>query len=352
METQEQSETQNYTHAFSGAANPVLVEDYRGDILDYVHRGSLLVMNQAEDIICSFGQVDSPFYFRSSLNFIEALLLFETGAAARLSLTPEECALACGSHAGELAQVQSLRNWMTRLGCSEADLLCPSVLPFGGDSADGPSIFNNPNAGRHLALLSVITHLGLTKDGYMAPSHPVQKMVVKTIARVMGLPVEKLIPGLSDCGLPAYAFSLQEVCRGYARFMGGGNLPHIYRDGATALMEAALTHPAYLGGERRFDTEIMTAVEGLLLKEGGGGTHVAFWPEKNVTVALKMDDPVPEAKYIAILTILYKLGLLGEDLFVSLKEWVMPDRYADDGEVVVGHMQPAASFVHQETPLI
>ena len=89
------------------AANPVLVEVTRGDVVESRHRGAAVVVDAAGKPVRSWGDVDQPIYPRSANKPLQAMALLETGAAERWTLSDAEVALACASHYGEPRHTES-----------------------------------------------------------------------------------------------------------------------------------------------------------------------------------------------------------------------------------------------------
>ena len=87
-------------------ANPVLVQAWRGEMVESFHRGAYAVMDADGQLVASAGDIARPVYPRSAVKLLQALPLVESGAADRFGLSDEELALACASHEGEAAHVR------------------------------------------------------------------------------------------------------------------------------------------------------------------------------------------------------------------------------------------------------
>jgi len=72
-------------------------------------------------------------------------------------------------------------------------------------------------------------------------------------------------------------------------------------------------HPFMVAGTGREDTELTTAIPGLLCKAGAEGIHVAAVPGVG-TVVLKIDDGNDRARMPVLVSGLRRLGLSGEVL--------------------------------------
>ena len=85
--------------------DPVLIEVWRGDMVESRHRGAYAVVDADGDVIAAQGDIERAVYARSAIKPLQALPLVESGAAEQLGLTGAEIALACASHTGEPVHV-------------------------------------------------------------------------------------------------------------------------------------------------------------------------------------------------------------------------------------------------------
>src|ERR1700741_3328630 len=88
-------------------SNPVLVEVVRGGLVESRHRGAVAVVDADGAPVLALGEVARPVYPRSAVKPLQALPLIESGAAERYGLGDQEVALACASHGGEPAHVET-----------------------------------------------------------------------------------------------------------------------------------------------------------------------------------------------------------------------------------------------------
>jgi L-asparaginase II len=96
--------------------NPVLVEVLRGGIVESAHRGAAAIVDFKGAVRSSWGDVDTPILPRSAVKALQALPLYESGAARAWRLGSRELALACASHNGEPGHVAAVRRWLARIG--------------------------------------------------------------------------------------------------------------------------------------------------------------------------------------------------------------------------------------------
>jgi L-asparaginase II len=96
-------------------------------------------------------------------------------------------------------------------------------------------------------------------------------------------------------------------------------------------------HPWLVAGTGREDTDLMSAIPGLLTKVGADGVHVAALPGAGA-VAYKLDDGGDRGRLPTLAAGLQRLGVSAE----ALAPWVLTP--VTGGESVVGEVRPSASI--------
>src|SRR5256714_13738987 len=100
--------------------NPVLVELVRGALVESRHSGAVAVVNADGASVLALGDVARQVYPRSAVKPLQALPLIESGAAERYGFGDKEIALACASHGGESAHVETANRMLARTGLDAA----------------------------------------------------------------------------------------------------------------------------------------------------------------------------------------------------------------------------------------
>src|SRR5215472_12199665 len=161
---------------------PVLIEVWRGGMVESRHRGAYAIVDSEGDVIAAQGDIERPVYARSAIKPLQALPLIETGAAESWGASAEELAIACASHGGEPRHVEIVSRWLERLGLGAADLECgahaPSHTPSARALADAgrePSALHNNCSGKHTAMLATCRLLKEPTEGYIQVHHPEQR---------------------------------------------------------------------------------------------------------------------------------------------------------------------------------
>lgn len=290
----------------------IMAELWRGEILESVHRGHAVVVGPDGDILASWGDPDRIVYPRSSSKMLQALPLVESGAADAAGLGPEQLALACASHQGAPMHADRVVAWLAGIDRSEADLLCGVQPP--SDPADRAAMrqaggtacqVHNNCSGKHAGFVTLARHMGAGPD-YIDPNHPVQ-IAARDAFEEMTDEVSAGI-GIDGCSAPNFATSMTGMARAMARM--ARPTPGKRGTAAEALIAAMLAHPLLVAGRGRACTELMSAMDNVVVKTGAEGFFAGIAAGSGLGIALKIEDGATRASEAAMAAILVRLGLL------------------------------------------
>lgn len=298
---------------------PVMVEVWRGDLVESRHRGHAVLADAAGRVVAAWGNPDAPVYPRSAVKALQALPLVETGALDAFGLGDRELALACGSHHGEPGQVDLVRSWLKRLGLEPAALECGAHAPFDEDAAAAlvraglpATALHNNCSGKHLGLLTTARHCGEPVEGYSQPGHPAQRRIAAVLEAMTGAALIRAPIAIDGCGVPTWGLPLTGLATAMARFADPGGLPCARAAAVLRVREAWRRHPEAIGGLTSFDTGLMRAAAGaVLVKSGAEGVGVAVLPHRRLGLALKIEDGAPRARNVALAALLRRFGISG-----------------------------------------
>jgi L-asparaginase II len=134
------------------------------------------------------------------------------------------------------------------------------------------------------------------------------------------------------CGAPQHALSLTGLARGVLSLVQAApGTP------GRLVADAMRAHPWLVAGTGREDTDLMRAVDGLLVKGGADGVHVAAVPGAGA-VALKLDDGGERGRTPALAAGLVRLGVPAE----AVSRWLTTP--VSGGEGVVGEIRAALTM--------
>lgn len=299
--------------------NPVLVEVTRGGIVESSHHGSYAVCNGDGELVAQAGDVSAPVFPRSAIKAFQALAMVEAGVADAFGFSEAEIALACSSHNGEPAHVETARSMLSKAGVAEGAYECgphwPTREEAGRDlaSAGGePGAVHNNCSGKHSGMLALAKHLGADLKGYTWPEHPVQQRIAAFLSELCNADVTAAPCGIDGCSVPTWALPLQSWALGFSRFASGKGLSAERQAAANRIIAAVKANPFMVAGTGRFCTEVMEAVPRVFIKTGAEGVFCGAIPHNGTGIALKCDDGASRAAEKLMARLLIDFGGLDE----------------------------------------
>lgn len=293
--------------------NPILVESIRGDMVENVHRGSVVVSDSSGKILVSWGEIDVPRYVRSTVKLMQTVALVESGAIEHFGLSSKEIALGCASHSGETIHTEAVSHWLKKIGLDQSALKCGKHRPVHSSTykqmlqhGEEMTPLHNPCSGKHASFLTQAVLAGEPLETYNLLESPVQKRILETVEDIMQADSSCYLKALDGCNVPAVSFTLKELAHGMARFSPRvTGFTEKRRLAMQRVLEALREHPEMIAGTGKFDTSIIEATSGhVFTKIGSDGMYVATLPDKGIGIALKIDDGNHVAATIAMGTIL------------------------------------------------
>ena len=144
-------------------SNPVdFVELWRGGMLESVHQGHAVVVDEAGEIDHSWGDPHAVTFPRSSAKMLQALPMVESGVADRIGLTTEQLALSCASHSGAAIHTDRVQSWLKDLELDDDAFNCGPQWPADLPARDGlikgdatPCRYHNNCSGKHCGFLTM-----------------------------------------------------------------------------------------------------------------------------------------------------------------------------------------------------
>ncbi|MFI7102018.1 asparaginase [Streptomyces sp. NPDC050161] len=283
---------------------PVLAEVWRGDFLESVHHGSVVVIDAGGNAVLTAGPVAVPVYPRSSNKPLQAVGMLRAG----LGLDGALLALACASHSGETFHLDGVHRILAGAGLTEDALQCTAALPIGADAQPahlaaglGPSRITMNCSGKHAAMLATCVAAGWSVQDYLDPRHPLQLALRDALEDLAG--EKSTAVGVDGCGAPLFALTLTGLARAFAAIATAPAGSHEAR--VAAAMHA---HPEYVGGTGRDVTTLMQAVPGAVAKDGAEGVYALALPDGSA-VALKIADGGQRPRPVVMTAALRHIGV-------------------------------------------
>jgi L-asparaginase II len=308
-----------------------LTRVFRGGEVESVHRGSVAVVDVRGRLLAYAGDPGTRACLRSAAKPFQAIPLLEYGGADEFDLTPEEIALTCASHGGELHHVATAAALLRKGEFDEEDLLCAAHEPFDEKAAaelraagEAPSPLHNNCSGKHAGMLLATQVMDVPSARYIDASHPLQTLMRTTVAEFADLDPGDVPIAIDGCGVPAFYLTLHRTAFAYARLMQGAI--EQYAETTARVVEAMTSFPEYVAGGWSVTTPLMSAFGGeLLAKEGAEGFYaialsaalasemsgpLKLTEEGPIGIALKIEDgSMDRGRNPAIFRLLDVLGI-------------------------------------------
>ena len=273
----------------------VIAYQYRGDLVDQIHRGHIAVTDHTGKILWKLGDPERLTFARSSAKPLQAIPVAESGALEHYGITPQELAVICSSHNGEPFHVKAVESILHKAGLSPDQLCCGSEYPMYVPAEDALKIAGIPRApiycdcsGKHAGMLITARHLGESLENYISPEHPVQQRILSVFAEMCGVETSDVQLAVDGCGVPVHALPLYRLAQGYARM----SLPTLFAPTRAAILRritsAMTAHPEMVAGTDRICTQLMAAFgDRIFCKSGASAFYAVGIKDKGIGIALK-----------------------------------------------------------------
>jgi L-asparaginase II len=264
----------------------------RDGLVESVHYGSLIATAPDGRTQLSAGEPHAAFYPRSSLKPLQSVAMVRAG----LDLPADLLALTAASHSGAQRHLDGASRILELHGLTPAALENSSDLPYGVRERedylrDGgrPTQLAQNCSGKHAAMAATCVINGWPVQGYLDPSHPLQRLVAETVTDLTG--EEPAGVSTDGCGTPLFAHTLAGMARAFGRLASaeladGASAPE---SPEAAVAHAMRRHPDMVAGEGRDVTVLMRLLPGALAKDGFEGVQLVGLPDGRA-VAVKISD--------------------------------------------------------------
>ena len=301
--------------------NPAGVRVWRGDEIESLHAVAAAVVDGRGRTLHRHGDPARRAWLRSSAKPIQLLPLVEEGLVERFGFSEEELAVMAASHDAEPFHLEAVRSILARAGLDESSLRCGAHEPGNAEAAEElrrrgeqPTAVHNNCSGKHAGMLVVCQALEWPLDSYLAPDHPLQRRIWRTIAELAGMEPDKIGRAVDGCGAVTFAMPVVAMARAWAALAVADDRRGTAREKAVGrIFDAMAACPAHVGGTGRLDSDLLRhAGDRLIAKTGAEGVYcVALRGSRGegpVALAIKVVDGARRAQEPAVLALLEELG--------------------------------------------
>lgn len=314
----------------------ILAAVTRGETVESIHRGHLIVVSGEGETIASLGNPETVTFWRSSAKSFQVLPFLKSGAAERFGFLDDEIALACGSHSGEQIHVETARRMLEKCGFSEADLRCGAHTPFDENRTkemiradEKPTQLHNNCSGKHASMLAFAKHIGADAKTYEHLENPIQQEILKCVSEFTDISENEIKLGVDGCAAPNFAVPISAMAKAFVRLVfPPQNFGDETREACRRIVSSSMSYPQMIGGTNRLDTLIMQSLRGKIVsKIGAEGVYSAGvlpgprW-KKGLGIAFKIEDGDDlRARAVVLIEVLRQLEVLDETTDEKLREY-------------------------------
>jgi len=328
----------------------ILAKVIRGETVESIHRGHLLIIDGQGSDVFSIGDVETLAFIRSSAKPFQLIPFILAGGAERFGFSERAIALACASHSGEPVHTELAAEMLAQAGLAESDLRCGTHLPFSEAraaemtrSGEVPTQLHNNCSGKHAAMVAYAKLLGAPTGTYEDFDHPIQVEILRMISRFTDTPIGEIPLATDGCAAPNFALSVRAMANATRKLVNppAEFEPHL-RAACERVRKAMMNFPELVGGTGRLDTMLMQAAPGKIVsKIGAEGVWICGvepsdrWPS-GLGIAMKIEDGDDRRARAAIsVALLRKLGIFREMTLPELSPIPITNRRGD----IVGRVE-------------
>lgn len=197
----------------------MLAARVRSGLVESTHDGVVSVSRPDGSLVAWSGDIDRPFFLRSSAKPFQTYVSQASGAG----LEPIQLAMAAASHRGLPVHVALVESILTDVDLSASDLQTPPDWPLSEEAGfylarngeRSPRRIWHNCSGKHAGFLRACVAQGWPIDTYLSPSHPLQKQIVAVVSELGEHPVEPV--GVDGCGAPVLRTTARAMSLLFAR---------------------------------------------------------------------------------------------------------------------------------------
>ncbi len=310
--------------------NPILVERYRGEVLESFHRGVICIVDEKGDVVFSAGDIQQVCFPRSALKLFQILPLLECGAVEKFGFTLEEIAIMCGSHNGEKSHISVVEKILQKIGLEKSLLKCGAQYPTLAEDrnalikTDGsPEDLHNNCSGKHAGFLAMCVFMGWDTETYHKAEHPLQQAVLDITAEMHEYDKNKISTALDGCSAPIFSLPVYNQALGYKNLMSPEKFGEKRTKSCKTVIEALTKYPHMIAGTKRYCSEMMDVCGSRIFgKTGADGVYSLGFINEKLACTIKIDDGMMGPQYSVAQRIIEDSGIFTKELLQPLHHYI------------------------------
>jgi len=265
--------------------NPILAQLTRGNLVESIYTGRLVMLTADGKIDFSLGDITELTYPRSAVKTVQAAVSLEFGA----NLKNETAAVAAASHSGSDEHLSYVRSILADVELTEAALQTPPDYPIGKPEQRQWIAAGKPKSaiamncsGKHAAWINACVHSNLDHTTYLDPTNKLQLRIIELFSELAQEQVT--VSSVDGCGGPLHAVTLTGLARMIQAAVTAPSGTELNQ-----IVTAVRDYPVAASGVGRDIATFMQAIPGSFMKDGAEGVEVLALADGR-TAAFKFDS--------------------------------------------------------------
>ena len=325
----------------------VLIEEYRGGLLENTHYGVICGVNELKQPIYRVGDIERQTFFRSASKPIQAIPNFIAEIDLKYKLTSSEKALFTASHRGETYHIDNLRTLQAKLDIDEQLLYCPKAYPLNEQpklemikmNMEKTRLFHNCS-GKHLGFIATCKEMGYPIEGYWQLEHPLQQQILHILSYLAEVSKDEIHIGIDGCGVPVFSIPLRNMAISTLKLA----CPELIEDSvisrAVKRMTVSMNEAPLIVASHNFICSTLLEDPNIVAKGGAKGVYCFALKEEKLAFALKVFDGSEEVWPNVIAGILEQIQYKNIETIEKVKKLRSAIILTDDG-IEVGEIKVA-----------
>ncbi|MBP1964577.1 asparaginase [Paenibacillus aceris] len=293
----------------------ILVEEYRGSVLECTHAGHICGVDDTGSIRYASGNPLHMTYLRSAAKPFQAIPVLQHGIEKRFGFTGKETAVIAGSHRGEPFHIEAVESMLHKIGIGEEKLVCASTYPLNVSARDEVVRKSSPKrrvfhncSGKHSGILALCKGLGYEMESYCDPEHPAQRQILRTLASLSEVPEEQIPIGIDGCGFPVFALPLDGLARAYLKLACPNLIVDVQIRSAVEKLTALMSEHNEMIAGTDFICSVLLRDSNIVAKGGAKGVYCFGLKNERLAFALKVLDGSEEEWPLIVASILEQIN--------------------------------------------
>ena len=316
--------------------------EYRGDLLDLIHEGYIVVVDEKGKVVYSAGDPEAMVFYRSASKPIQCLPVIARDLDKKYGLTEEETALFAGSHLGEKFHVEALKSIFKKAELNYDDLIMHPATPSAAYANEERikeglplSKFYHNCSGKHSALMITQRELGGDVKDYWKVGSVGENEVLRTMSVFSEFPEDEVKIGIDGCGVPVFAYPMKNIAIAFKNLACIDTIKDdVLAEAANKFVPRMHKYPHMIRGTGNRCT-VLNADPNIVAKSGANGVYCLGLKNERLGIAFKTKDGHMDGIPNIIREIFKQIGYKNDDIDAKLA-MLHGDTVINDNNTPVG----------------